>query len=328
MQSDIEIIKSLKASCGLYRATPSSCLYQSVWLRDCFYMGLGLEKAHEIDALENMYHSILNILCRYEEKIDSAIKHKPIYSFQYIHPRYNVEGYEYMEKWGNSQNDAIGAILYGLCDLHGKGYDILNNRHSRRIAQKLVWYLESVEYWHDEDYGMWEDMKQVHISSIGACVAGLRAARKLSFLDVNYSLIDNGIKEIDNLLKDPNRMGLNLNQLSLIYPYNLLSEERSATLADTIAKNLERNRGIIRYKNDQYYSNGKEAEWCFGLPWLAIIYRNLGDYQKYGYYMEKSYQSLTSEGYMPELYYSDSAEYNENTPLGWAQTMYYIAKEM
>ena len=87
---------------------------------------------------------------------------------------------------------------------------------------------------------------------------------------------------------------------------------------------------MIRYKGDHYYNkNGdghsEEAEWCFGVSWLAIIHKLLGDEEKAREFMERALATITSDGEIPELYFSNSARFNDNTPLGWAESMFVIA---
>jgi len=86
-----------------------------------------------------------------------------------------------------------------------------------------------------------------------------------------------------------------------------------------------RKNGVLRYLKDEYYTNGKEAEWCFGFPWLAIIYRSLGKMDKYNHYFEKTQSVLNDKGEMPELYLGETNEFNENTPLGWGQSLAVVA---
>ena len=93
---------------------------------------------------------------------------------------------------------------------------------------------------------------------------------------------------------------------------------------------LVKDKGVIRYKTDRYYNNNmdgwsEEAEWCFGLSWLAIIYAERGEKDKAYYYLRRAKGAVTEEGMVPELYYSNTNKPNENTPLGWAVSMYVIA---
>ena len=119
------------------------------------------------------------MLQRYEYKIDHAIKQKPKHAYQYIHARFHPHTFdEFDEEWGNKQNDAVGAILFKIGDLDKNGYKVIRNLNDVRILQKLVMYLQSVEYWHDEDNGVWEENTEVHASSVGACLSGLNKIKK------------------------------------------------------------------------------------------------------------------------------------------------------
>ena len=62
-----------------------------------------------------------------------------------------------------------------------------------------------------------------------------------------------------------------------------------------------------------------------GFPWLAIIYKKLGNRKKYEHYMGKAMFVMNSEGELPELYFAGLPEHNENSPLGWAQSLYLVA---
>ncbi len=88
---------------------------------------------------------------------------------------------------------------------------------------------------------------------------------------------------------------------------------------------------MIRYKSDRYYNqnpydgHSEEAEWCMGLSWLAIIYAERGDRARAEYYLERARKTVTENGLIPELYYSHTERPNDNTPLGWAESMYVAA---
>ena len=118
--------------------------------------------------------------------------------------------------------------------------------------------------------------------------------------------------------------------LTLIYPFNVTTEEETEQILKNVEYHLVREKGVIRYKLDRYYNKNidgfsEEAEWCFGLSWLAIIYAERGDKEKAYYYLRRAKKTVTEEGKVPELYYSNSDIPNENTPLGWAESMYVVA---
>lgn len=69
--------------------------------------------------------------------------------------------------------------------------------------------------------------------------------------------------------------------LTLIYPFAVTTEEETVEILKNVEYHLVKDKGVIRYKLDRYYNNNidgysEEAEWCFGLSWLAIIYAERG----------------------------------------------------
>lgn len=324
----IQILRKLQMPSGLLMASQASVTtgYNRAWLRDNFYEALGFEAVKNKKAVIKVYRALLNIFLKHEEKIDWAIKEKPDADFKYIHARYDPHTLEEIwEEWGNKQNDAIGAILFKIGDLEEKGIKIIRGRHDLRILQKLVWYLESIEYWNDKDNGMWEENEEVHASSVGACVAGLKKISKI--VDVSKELIQKGEQTLKELLpKESETKEVDLALLSLIYPYNVVNKKQAKQILKNVEEMLVRNKGVIRYIGDTYYNKNGEAEWTMGLPWLAIIYKQLGRPDKYAHYMRKSVEVMNENSEMPELYFAGSSIHNENSPLGWAQALFLVAR--
>jgi phosphorylase kinase alpha/beta subunit len=327
IQKSIQILKELQYPSGLFSASKKNVRtgYDKSWIRDCIYESLGLEAANDFDALAKVYWALLDIMLKHEYKIDWAIKKKPIYKHEYIHARFHPNTFdEFHEEWGNKQNDAIGALLFKIGDLLDKGINILRNKNDLRILQKLVYYLGSIEFWHDKDNGMWEENEEVHASSVGACVAGLKKISK--YVYVPDWLIEAGQSTLNSLL--PNESAtkkVDLALLSLIYPYNVVTEEQANLILSNVEKYLVKSRGVLRYIGDKYYNKNGEAEWTMGLPWLAIIYKLAGNSAMGEYYMRKTLEVMNADNELPELYYSGSEEHNENSPLGWSQALSIVA---
>ena len=328
IQKSIAILKNLQAPSGLLMASQASVTtgYNKAWLRDNVYEALGFEATNNKKEVIRIYRALLDIFLKHEAKIDWAIKEKPDEKFKYIHARYDPHTFEEIwEDWGNKQNDAVGAILFKIGDLEEKGIKIIRNRHDIRILQKLVWYLESIEYWQDKDNGVWEENEEVHASSVGACVAGLKKISKI--VEVNKELIQKGQDTLNKLLpRESATKETDLALLSLIYPFNVVNAKQRNQILKNIEEQLVRERGVIRYHNDQYYNKNGEAEWTFGFPWLATIYKNLNKPDKYAFYMRKSIEVMNKNKEMPELYFANSNQHNENSPLGWSQAMFLVAR--
>ena len=325
VQESHRILQSLQSPGCLFLAAPSQGTgYNKAWLRDNIYEALGLEIADPKKALAVM-HMLLDILRKHEHKIDWAIREKPAHAYQYIHARYHPETLEeFSEEWGNKQNDAIGALLFRVAELTRRGRGAIRDSGDMRILRKLVQYLASIRYWEDKDNGMWEENEEVHASSVGACLAGLKAISR--YVDVPKELIEKGRKALDSLLpRESESKEADLALLSLIWPYSIVSPRQRDAILKNVEDNLVRERGLVRYPGDRYYNRNGEAEWTMGFPWLAIIYKKLGDRKKYVSYMAKAVFAMNSAGELPELYYAGSPDHNENTPLGWAQALYMVA---
>jgi phosphorylase kinase alpha/beta subunit len=334
MNQHLNILKNLQYNSGLFAASSKKVNtgYDKSWLRDNFYECLAFEVIEDWDTVEKTYEAVLKIFLKHEHKIDCAIAHKPWHKHEYIHARFNPETFdEFWEDWGNKQNDSIGAILYQIGELehHHKRY-ILKNVDYIRIVNKLVKYLESIHYWCDEDNGVWEENEEVHASSVGACVAGLKSINRLEKISVPPELIKKGEDTLNKLLpRESKTKFVDLALLSLIYPYDIVSKKQRDEILQNIEYLLLRKRGVIRYKNDHYYNKNpdgysEEAEWTFGLSWLAIIYEKLDNETKAKKFIDMMLRTETAKG-IPELYFSNSAKCNNNNPLGWSESLFIVA---
>lgn len=328
------ILENLQYESGLFAASKKGegAGYDKAWLRDNFYECLAFEVLGDFETVRKTYRAILDIFLKHEYKIDYAISRKPEHTHQYIHPRYDpVTFEEYWEEWGNKQNDSIGCILFEIGKLEKEKPGILGlTEDDLRVLQKLVWYLSTLEYWHDPDSGMWEENQEVHASSVGACLAGLISIDGVRGITVPPELIEKGKQKLREILpRESAGKFVDLALLSLIWPYDIVTREEAQTILDNVEYHLVRERGVIRYKGDRYFNANEdgvseEAEWTFGLSWLAIIYEKRGDTEKAREYVEKAKAAASRKG-MPELYFSNSPRYNENTPLGWSESLFIVA---
>jgi GH15 family glucan-1,4-alpha-glucosidase len=327
-------LRKLLTPTGLFLASSKNVEtgYDKAWLRDNVYEALAFEYAGEWEIVEKDYHTLLDIFDKHIDKINWATTNKPFESWQFIHARYNPETLEeFWESWGNKQHDAVGAVLYKLADFEQQGRSVLRNQKDHRTIQTLIYYICNVEYWHDADSGMWEEAEEVHASSIGAVLAALKKWKELGTMDVDQDAIDRGQAALDKLLpRESESKFTDLALLSLIYPYNVVSNEMANQIVENLVYHLAKDRGVMRYKFDEYYNKNpdgysEEAEWCFGLSWLAIAYQRLGDHEKAQTYLTKATETITADGKIPELYFSHSDNPNENNPLGWSESMYVVA---
>ncbi|MEX0931233.1 MAG: glycoside hydrolase family 15 protein [Candidatus Paceibacterota bacterium] len=334
VDAHIAVLRTLQVNSGLFLASSAEVTtgYDKSWLRDNFYECLAFEYVGDWETVRKCWKAMLTVLVKHEDKIAWAATHKPHQTWQYIHARYHPETFEeFWEEWGNKQNDAVGAILYKLGDLEEKGHGVIESDAEKRVVQQLVQYVSTIEYWSDPDSGMWEENEELHASSVGAVLAGLKKVSKLPYITVPDELISKGEQALSELLPRESRNKFSdLALLSLLYPYDVVHDDVARHILKDVEYHLTKSRGVIRYKLDRYYNNNidgysEEAEWTMGLSWLAIIYAQRGDVQKARAYLSQVELTINPEGKLPELYYSNSGRHNENTPLGWAESMYVCA---
>ncbi len=337
-QSEIEAhlaeMKKLRKPTGVFTASASDVHtgYDKAWLRDNYFTVLGFFETGDIETARETAKALLAVFTKHKDKINWAIENKPYETWQYIHARFNPETFdEYWEEWGNRQNDAVGEILNLIVDLELRGAPVAETEEEREMVVKIVDYLIRIEYWHDEDNGIWEEGMEVHASSIAAVNAAMKKARQIPWLNIPEDVIKRGDIALRALLpRESKEKFADLALLSVIYPFHEAIEEETVDILRNVEYHLTRDKGVIRYKLDRYYNrnvdgSSEEAEWCMGLSWLAVIYAERGDEERARHYLERARETITSEGKVPELYYSHTDNPNENVPLGWAESMYVIA---
>src|SRR3989344_3122843 len=263
LNQSLQILKQMQYPTGLFAASRMNVKtgYNLAWIRDNVYTAIGLEAAKKYNLARKTLRALLELLLKHEYKIDWAIKEKPRHHYQYIHARYDpVTMEEIWGQWGNKQNDAIGALLFKIGDFEQKGIKIIRDENDLRILKKLVGYLQSIEYWHDKDNGMWEENEEIHASSIGACAAGLKKISKI--IEVPESLIKKGKDALNKLLpRESETKEADMALLSLIYPYNIVTKKQRGLILKNTEKKLVKEKGVIRYIGDKYYFRNGEAQW-------------------------------------------------------------------
>jgi GH15 family glucan-1,4-alpha-glucosidase len=335
MEAHLGEIRKLQKPSGVFTASAHDVGtgYDKAWLRDNYFTVLGFLETGDTETTHRTAKALLGLFVKHRDKINWAIENKPYQTWQYIHARFHPETFEeYWEEWGNRQNDAVGEVLDLICMLELRGVGVAETDEEREMVQKIIDYLIRIEYWHDEDNGIWEEALEVHASSIGAVVAALKKAAQISWLRVPEEAIRKGEEALRALLpRESVSKFADLALLSILYPFREATEEEALAILRNVEYHLTKDKGVIRYKTDRYYNNNakdgwsEEAEWCMGLSWLAIIYAERGDRERAEYYLECARSTITPGGQIPELYYSHTERPNDNTPLGWAESMYVIA---
>lgn len=335
IEAHLAEIRKLQKPTGIFTASAHDVAtgYDKAWLRDNYFTVLGFLETGDTETTRKTAKALLAVFVKHRDKINWAIEHKPYETWQYIHARFHPETFdEYWEEWGNRQNDAVGEVLDLILQLELRGVTVAETDEEREMVQKIIDYLVRIEYWHDLDNGIWEEGMEVHASSIAAVVSALKKAKQISWLRVPEGVVEKGEEALRALLpRESEGKFTDLALLSILYPFREATEEEALEILRNVEYHLTKDKGVIRYKTDRYYNKNEvdgwseEAEWCMGLAWLAIIYAERGEKERALHYLGRARETVTGDGKIPELYFSHTDTPNDNTPLGWAESMYVIA---
>lgn len=309
---------------GLYYASVSD-KYKYTWIRDTYYQvkpQLKKDKRKYIQTYRSILDYFKRINYKYENKIDNLIKKPyPINNIRCIHPRFYTETMdEITGDWGNQQDDIIGYFFLGIAEGIKQGLDIIRDESDIDIINKLINVLYKIKYWTHHANGIWEEESTIQSSSIGAIVSGLKALEEVDFI-IPQKLITEGQKVLTCLLPSESiTKNVDLSLLTLIYPFNIIDETNKELILKNVHELLEKERGVIRYIGDKYYNVNGEAEWTFGFAYLFFSYVDT-DFELAEKYLEKLLLLIDENGFVPELYFSNTDKPNDNNPLGWSVAM-------
>jgi phosphorylase kinase alpha/beta subunit len=309
---------------GLYVASLGEHYVNYVWVRDCYYQTKPMLKK-EPEAYIQTYRSLLDyykgLNYKYDNKVDHLIKKPfPLDNIRFLHPRFYPNLKEITGDWGNLQIDAIGYFFLGIAEGMKEGLDIIRDDSDVEIINKLINVLVSIKYWTIHDNGIWEENTEIHSSSIGAVLGGLTALEDVGF-NMPLKIYNNAKKTLQTLLPNESiTKNVDLSLLTLIYPFNIIDETNKELILKNVHELLEKERGVIRYIGDKYYNVNGEAEWTFGFAYLFFSYVDT-DFELAEKYLEKLLLLIDENGFVPELYFSNTDKPNDNNPLGWSVAM-------
>ncbi len=341
--------------------------YNVFWLRDIMYATYANEYVGAYDKMIESYRLILRIFQKYRSKITGGARKRSYLgscASEIMHARIHpVTLEELTSEWGHHQLDIFGLFLYKTGDLMKKGHNVIGTDQTETLIllRDIVLYLTTVRWHSAPDFGVWEEGPETHSSSIGAVLAGLMMWHDDGYyhhkyrtqvpihqmLPIPQEFVEIGRRTLDDLLpRESASRPYDLSQLSLIWPYNIISEIQAEALLKNIEGSLVRKNGVIRYPGDLYHNAnraepvGNEAEWPLGLAWLSIVYSQLAVralrlgamFNRPEEYLGKAEQYLamtesvmTDDGRVPELYTDGVPNYN--IPLAWAQSFYIVARQ-
>jgi phosphorylase kinase alpha/beta subunit len=340
--------------------------YDVYWLRDIMYATYANEYLGLYDKVKQSYGVVLTVFEKFHNKIIRGVRKKPDLQRAkgaVVHARVHPTTLEEItDEWGHHQLDIFGLFLFKTGDLMKQGFRLINSTDQVQVVKDILSYLYTSRWDTEPDFGVWEEGPELHSSSVGSVLAGLTMWHDHGFYDYKYRarvdiahlipvserFLEDGNTALQRLLpRESASRPYDLAQLSLIWPYNIIKDqvEMQEQILANIESHLVRDHGVVRYPGDRYFSSnpdspiGHEAEWPIGLAWLSICYSKLvaqalrtgapqATLDRYAEAAKRHLDHLehitTPDGKIAELFIGGKA--NHNLPLGWAQSIYIVAK--
>lgn len=344
----LSVMESMRRPNGTFWASVSPN-YRAMWLRDTLYCVFAYWYLGDYEKLKKGIRVIFDLFKKYRPKIKTRIASPKDIAGGVLHAKYDADTLSEIatdDNWAHNQLDVIGLFLHVVADLDFKNVRVIRDEEDVRTLELLVAYLRSVEYWQEPDFGMWEECKIHHSSSIGAVVGGLTRIRNRRIVDVPDTLIRAGEQALREILPHESRDACRIQhhkhdcdsaQLSLFWPYNVVPNPAKADelLSRIIAghingerHNLVQRHGLNRYWGDDYYRStlehyrGVSAEWPMFLFWISIIYSQRHEYDKAAAWFRKGAEEVVDDK-IPEAY--QNGRPNDQTPLAWAHAIALVA---
>lgn len=322
-------MEKLQTPNGAFIAAPTKD-YNACWIRDQIYCSICYYYLRNYPKLIKGFWVVFEILHLHRWKIERAIANPPTdietEKHRYVHAKYNPLTFkEITNDWGHHQLDAIGLLLYFTGFFESQGIRILRQK-DKKLIQLFIPYLYSVECWEKPDHGIWEEKPEIHASSIGAVLTGLIFTSKKDIEPVPGLMIEQGWKSLKTILpRESVDREVDMAQLSLIWPYNILDREMADIILKRIKEKLVQKHGLNRYWGDKFhdFDGWKCGQWPLGFFWLAIVEFERGNIKEAKYWLKRGLDQIIDGKYIPELY--KNGRPNEHTPLTWAHSFAIIA---
>ncbi|MBI4118477.1 MAG: hypothetical protein HY455_03015 [Parcubacteria group bacterium] len=297
--------------------------YHTCYLRDHLYATFAYFFLEEHDKFRQGMWLTFDIFHKHRQRIKRIIEHPPKNGHEFLHAKYDPETLGEIEPFfGHHQLDALGLFLFIVGFAEQNGLPLVRKNADKAMLNLLVLYVRAVEYCKRGDNGMWQGEMALHSSSVGAVLSGLVELKAAKLVKVRNPLIANGITALDALvLEEPPGLA----QLSLIWPYDIVTPAVRNEILSKVSKKLVEKHGLNRYFGDEYYrsrATGISAQWPLGFFWLSIIKSELGDTKDARLWFERGAAQITPAG-IPKLYTDDTP--NDHVPLAWAHALAIIA---
>ena len=333
---------------GAYPASPTFSAYRGyAWLRDGAFTAEGVSRYGDTASAGRFHDWVVDVLTARRGQVEDLLRatargnEPPVTSM--LPTRFTFTGQDGSDPWWDFQTDGYGIWLWAV-GAHA-------NRHGLDHALWLPGIEVAVDYltafWNLPCYDWWEEhVEHRHVSTLGAIHAGLKAAARITALDlVRRERAAQAAAQVKDLILREGVAGGHLTKwlgtsevdaslAACIVPFGVIdakSDLAGATLA-TIGEHLDVGGGVHRFRADVFYGGG---QWLLLSALLGWNRAAAGDTDGAWGHLRWIAAHATDDGLLPEqvqdhlLHPHTQAEWVTRwgtvaTPLLWSHGMYLI----
>jgi isomaltose glucohydrolase len=350
VESSLALIESHQHSSGAYPASPNYPVYRYSWLRDGSFIADAMSRAGRADSADRFFQwcaaTIDARAGRIAQLVARAERGEEISADDMLPTRFTLEGDDGDEPWWDFQLDGYGTWLWAVTAHAARHGRPLNPYQS--AIQSTVDYL--VMFGDRACYDWWEEhADHRHVSTLGAVMAGLRAAQQATTEDggpvldpARSAAAAERIVAIETLVAAEGTAGGHLTKwlgssavdgsllacltpYEVVDPYGPVAEHTYQQVRDQLLRG-----GVYRYLGDTFYGGG---EWLILTAWLGWHEARTGRRELALRRLEWVATQATSDGHLPEQVSGAAQrpecidEWTERwgpvaTPLLWSHAMF------
>jgi GH15 family glucan-1,4-alpha-glucosidase len=305
IKASLAIIEAGQTSEGAYLAAPNFPTYRYSWFRDGSFIATAMDDWGRTDSAAAFHQWVVSTLDRALSELGTVVPGPRLEAHQRLHTRYRPDGSAGDEDWPNFQLDGFGTWLWAY-GRHRQGAARSLTDVERSVVRRLADYLCAV--WSQPNFDCWEEHPELlHPSTLGALVAGIRAAASLLHDDALNGVADtirsfvltHGVLD-GSFVKDVGSTSVDANLLWLPLTY------RVVPITDALARGTIRrvrselqdpDGGVKRYREDTFYGGGS---WVLLTAALAEAHLALGEQAEADRLLCWIEAQATPEGALPE----------------------------
>jgi GH15 family glucan-1,4-alpha-glucosidase len=284
------LITTLQTSTGAYPASPSFSAYQGYcWFRDGSFIADGVSAVGECDSATAFFDWCGNVILDNKPQIAqiaaAAAAGSPLPDKKMLPTRFNFDGTSGDDDWWDFQLDGYGTWLWAVVE-HSKRHRLALTRWREAIEATADYLVSS---WRRPCFDWWEEhSEQVHISTLGCVLAGLKAVLACDFLSgARAGLVQVACEQLAEVIATQGVRGTHLvkwvdspeldgSLLALLAPLAVIEPASEVGLGtiDAIEGQLVADGGVYRFRADTFYGGGR---WPLLTCFLGLAKNAAGD---------------------------------------------------